>query len=87
MAPLLGVFPSVEGALYVVGRQGLLAVREPASSSFRVADIMTVDCLHAIAPYAGGYVAVGGNLLSPAMGLKGVLFRAGSPISPQLTPP
>ena len=81
LPPLLGCTVAAGGTLLVVGRQGFIAWR--AANMWHPIDPMpTVDCLHNVAPYAGGYVAVGGNLLSPASGLHGVMIRSGSAILP-----
>src|SRR5262249_13330141 len=84
-APLLGVWASESGALDVVGRQGFLAARAAGTGDWRVVDPPpTIECLHNVAPYAGGLVAVGGNLLTPANGLHGVLLRQGAAVSTRL---
>jgi hypothetical protein len=85
LPPLLGVFAQASGPLVVVGRQGFIGTRAPGGSEWHaVADVPTTDCLHNVAPYAGGFVAVGGNLLSPGAGLHGVVLRSGSSLSSTL---
>ncbi|HJZ88560.1 MAG TPA: hypothetical protein VKN99_25480 [Polyangia bacterium] len=81
--PLLGVFADPGGPVIVVGQQGFLATWSRARWHL-VDPPPTLDCLHNVTAYAGGYVAMGGNLLSPGVGLHGVLLRSGSPLSSHL---
>jgi photosystem II stability/assembly factor-like uncharacterized protein len=85
LSPLLGVYADPAGPVIVVGQQGTIASRTTGAEAWHSVDpLPTPDCLHNVAPYAGGYVAVGGNLLSPSSGLHGVLLRSGSALSKQL---
>jgi hypothetical protein len=87
LPPLLGCTVASDGRLLVVGRQGFLGCRAPGGGGWEIVDPMpTADCLHNVAPYAGGFVAVGGNLLAPASGLHGVMLRSGSALGGQLNP-
>ena len=85
--PLLGCTVAADGTLVVVGRQGFIAWRARGGTVWNTIDPMpTVDCLHNVAPYSGGLIAVGGNLLAPASGLHGVMLRSGSPLGGHLPP-
>jgi hypothetical protein len=85
LSPMLGVLADTSGLVVVVGRQGAIAGRVPPVAGWQTVEPPpTLDCLHTVMAYAGGYLAMGGNLLSPAGGLHGVLLRAGSAIPSRL---